>query len=341
MKKIVGIAAAAAMLASSVFAADVAAKVNLGGSLFNYSANTKKVQALAIDEGGQGWNPSFQMSISGDQAGASMKFYDLGATDAVKNVNYNIWFKPFNVLTVNVGNWSTNLNQESITYSGTKSGIDSNGIALSLAVEGFSADVFFAPGWSPANFGWNVWEDGSGTCTSWFEKADGSNAVVADTYFKLQYAADFGTINGMLYAKSTFKDLTFGAGYKNTFSGVNAFVNVLGYYNNDKFQKVRVEAFASGSVDAFGWALWVPVDIPTVENSQVSVGAIAKLTYAIDGVTPYIQISDGNFNTSAFAMEVKVGCTGNLGAMSWDAAIDAYIQEKFKIDVPLTLSVSF
>ena len=42
MKKIVGILSAAAVLAASVFAADVSAGVRLEGSLFNFDAATKK-----------------------------------------------------------------------------------------------------------------------------------------------------------------------------------------------------------------------------------------------------------------------------------------------------------
>ncbi len=52
MKKIVGILSAAAVLAASVFAADVSAKVNLLGSLFNFNADGNKVGTLAIAEGG-------------------------------------------------------------------------------------------------------------------------------------------------------------------------------------------------------------------------------------------------------------------------------------------------
>ena len=97
---------------SSAFAADVSAKVNILGSAFNFNANGNKVGALAIAEGGQGWNPSFAMSVNGDVAGASMKFFDSKATGAVSNVNYSIWFKPFDMLKVTVGHYATDMNQE-------------------------------------------------------------------------------------------------------------------------------------------------------------------------------------------------------------------------------------
>ena len=102
MKKIIGILLAGALV-TSAFAADVSAKVNILGSAFNFNANGNKVGALAIAEGGQGWNPSFQMSVNGDVAGASMSFFDPKATGAVSNVNYSIWFKPIDMLKVTVG----------------------------------------------------------------------------------------------------------------------------------------------------------------------------------------------------------------------------------------------
>ncbi len=73
-----------------------------------------------------------------------MKFYDNKGNDgAVSSVDYNIWFKPFYVATIQIGNWTTNLNQETIDYSNTATDINTDGYALCNNSNGFEFDVFF------------------------------------------------------------------------------------------------------------------------------------------------------------------------------------------------------
>ena len=60
MKKIVGILAAAAVLATSVFAADVSAKVKLDGKLLNVDTTKEKDGVSAVSIGhntDESWNP--------------------------------------------------------------------------------------------------------------------------------------------------------------------------------------------------------------------------------------------------------------------------------------------
>ena len=340
MKKIIGILLAGALV-TSAFAADVSAKVNLLGSLFNFNANGNKVGALAIAEGGQGWNPSFEMSINGDVAGASMKFFDAGATKAVSNVNYSIWFKPFDMLKVTVGNFTTNLNQETIDWSNTATGIDSNGIALSLNASGFFADAFFAPGWSDANFGWNRTDNAK----YWFSTKEGDEkAKIGELYLRAGYSADFGTISGYYnFVSESSQD--FGLGYKNTFGSVEMFVNALGFLEKDgKFDKIRAEVFAKTNVDALGLAAFVPVEVSLKDENKdkpVSLGAVAKVTYSLGSVTPYLYLKGANFLADKFSMTIKPGLTGNVGSMSWDLAVEFTAQEKIVIDVPVVFTVAW
>ena len=363
MKKIIGILLAGALV-TSAFAADVSAKVNILGSAFNFNANGNKVGALAIAEGGQSWNPSFQMSVNGDVAGASMSFFDPKATGAVSNVNYSIWFKPFDMLKVTVGNFSTNLNQETIDYSNTATGIDSNGIALSLNTSGFFADVFFAPGWSDGNFGWNRTDNAK----YWFG-VNGDKVSIAETYVRVGYGADFGTISAYFNyvghqdnsansreAQWSEEDvMDFGIGYKNTFGSVEMFANAIVGMHDSKMGTIRGELFAKTQIDALGLAAFVvggyamdPVMFlakdklaDATKADAAFVGATAKVTYSLGSVTPYLYLKGNNFLADAFQLVIKPGITGNVGSMSWDLAVEFTAQEKIVIDVPVVFTVAW
>lgn len=363
MKKIVGIIAAVAM-ATSVFAADVSAKVEILGRIFNYNASSKQAGLFAVTEGLRSWNPVFSLAVSGDKAGASVKFYDndLNVTpQGVRNletVNYNIWFQPADILKINVGQWSTNLNQEKIDWSHTETGIDDVGVAFNIASNGFTFDAFFVTKWSNANWHNEGVSYGSDGAKYWFTKTDDNDAVIGQTYLKVGYGADFGTINAMLDATNSFKTLKFGAGYANTFGSVNMFVNAIAAIDtskDDAFGKFRGEAFVSTNIDAFGisafiageyvgktnvgFSGWRIGDISTPEKAAV--GASLKFTYGINGYTPYLYIKDVNFLADNFSMEVKPGVTFNVGTCAFDIAVDMTLQEKVVIDVPVGMTVSF
>lgn len=334
MKKIVGILGTVALLTSSIFAADVSAKVNLDGSIFNYDAESKTISALKISEGDQDWNPIFQMSVNGDNAGASMKFYDKGVGTAVTSVNYSVWFQPINWLKVTVGNFGTNLNLETIDSS-TESGIDSNGYALSLSFGGFSADAFFAPGW---------WSDAAIPSRWFFNKADKADATFAEFYGKLAYAANFGTLNAYINTNDDGKGKhDFGIGYANKLGPVNFFTNVIMWTPEFKeLSQIRAEVFADTGIDSFGVKAFLFGGAKKdADEYKANFGATLKLTYGIGGYTPYIYLKNGNFLADEFDMQAKIGCTGNLGVMSWDAAVSMGLGKNFTLDVPVTFTVSF
>ena len=340
MKKIVGILSAAAVLAASVFAADVSAKVKLDGKLFGLNAD-KSIDAISIQHNSdESWNPVIAMSVNGDVAGAETSIY-MGSWGPNGGWNkaygmgiktFKIWFSPLDGLKVNLGNVGTNLNQETIDWSSTQSGVDSEGYGINFNKDAIGIDLIFAPGWG----------------NNWFSKADGQDANVAETYFKFQYnGGDIGTINAMFDAKDTFKTLKFGAGYKNNFSGITVFENVLGYVENEKFAKVRSETFASGNVDALSWAVWLPVDINLGDEVTVGVGTTAKATYNVGPCNIYLYIKTANWLSDNLAkgkdneIIVKPGVTGNVGAMSYEVAVETKINDPFSLSVPVIFTVNF
>ncbi len=355
MKKIVTTIAALAM-AVSMFAADVSAKVHVEGSLLNVADGN--VKALAIGHKNQPWNPDLALSANGDKAGASVSFVTGSAEDsiftanfAVVAQNYSIWFKPFDMLKVTVGQYAVDMNQETIDWSNTDTKIETQGFALDLNVDAFFATAFFAPGWT--NY--------------WF-----ADDAVKNFYFKAGYAADFGRIQAMFRlsaedGKANNGDILAGLGYNNTFGSVNMFANVLFGTNTkiDNSMLVRGELFASTGIDAFGisafiaggyWAEgaratpqgangltgWHVGGSYGLGDKAATLGATLKLTYALDGVTPYLYFKCGNFMVDTLALQIKPGATGSVGTMGWELACDIGVNgDAITVDVPVIFTVNF
>ena len=351
MKKIIGILLAGALV-TSAFAADVSAKVKVDGSLFNLDKNGN-VSALKVEHKSEGWNPDLSLSINGDRAGASMSFYYAGSGDTENKFNtvaqsYSVWFKPLDMLKVTAGAYATNMNQETIDYSHTETGVDTQGYAIDLNVDAFFATVFFAPGWG----------------NSWLSAKKDANVEFGQLYAKAGYGADFGRIQAM-YRLVDMKNAWTGLGYDNTFGSVKMFVNALAGFGPDKAFAIRGEAFASTNIDAFsiaafvaggycakegvpgglsGWKIGQPV------ADKVSLGATMKLSYALGACTPYVYVKVPNFLADdPFTMDIKPGVAGNFGSMAWEVACNVTINSpkkdgttgNFVIDVPVSFSIGF
>lgn len=333
MKKIVSILAVAAVLASSVFAADVSAKAKIDGSLANYDGSN--FSALSIKHGSENWNPNLAFATSGDVAGASFKFYDTGdGADFTPNATgYSIWLKPVDALKITVGNWSTNLNQEHIGWCNTDSSIDSYGYALSIAAGAVSADVFLAPGWA----------------TPWF-----AGNAVAETFAKVQFGADFGTINAEIDAKDNFGNIMMGAGVNVAGLPVGLWVNILAYMNNG-FQKIRAELDVSGSAGSLGYEVFVAAGYNTnggydwswwhvgkSANQGAFAGIYAKASFPVATCGAFVEVKVVDALASPFAINIKPGVTGSVGACGWEIDVDANINgSAVTVDVPVHFTVNF
>ena len=283
MKKIVGILAAAAVLATSVFAADVSAKVRVTGEIFNLDNTVvnekneaasafKLFRAATVSHAYDA--PYATLSTSTDNAGASVNFTtgDDGTTDlGVSNVQ--VWFKPIDLLKIQAGHHDICMNKETIDWTSTN-GYVTFGYSLGFAQDAFSMNVALGTD----NNGW-FFEDAQ---AKYGTKEEPAVAYVKDLYTNLAYGADFGTISAMFEYKGksanlTTKDYTpttikFGAGYKNTFDALTIFADVVGtsysaatdkekdeglkYTYKDKDGKPRsafglaIDAFAQYSADA-------------------------------------------------------------------------------------------
>ncbi|MBE6350661.1 MAG: hypothetical protein E7062_07965 [Spirochaetaceae bacterium] len=350
MKKIVTTIAALAM-AVSMFAADVSAKVQLQGNLL--TVDNGNITALDINKpSDQHWNPIMNFAFSGDKAGAEFVILSGSSEKAggwntgfgVHARNFKIWMKPADSFKLIFGLNSFNLNQETITWSKTYSGIEDFGYSINFASNGFGLDLMFAPGWG----------------NPWFSKPKDGDAAIAKTGIKAEYAADFGKINGILVAEDTFKDLKFGAGYNNTFGGVNMFANVLGFTADKEMDALRFEIWASGAVDALSWKVFPAVNVGLAGDKAITLLLNARVDYALDGFNAYLEIGPdsrnqfnyagvgqgtyfGLSNSKAMNMTIKPGVNGNLGGASWDVSVlfDITKGQEVLVKVPVEFSMGF
>lgn len=328
MKKILAIVTMAAMVAGA-FAADAAVKVRLDGNLLKVAGGN--TQLLEIHhEADQHWNPNLSFSTGSDKAGASFVYY---VGNWVQNGGWNwgyatatrqwaIWCKPVDALKFNIGHYETNLNQEHIDWSSTSTGCDAEGYGFNVTTNGFDLDVFF--------------RNGANSFGNWFYDKDAG--VMAPIYIKACYQADFGRIGGVFQFQKN--NMWFAVGYNNNFSGVNAFVNVLGFMTTG-FDKLRVEAYADGSVSGLTWQVWVPFDF-TIASSTAAVGTTLKLSYGINGVTPYLYVKTADWLASGLAIQIKPGVTGSVGEMAYEFAADINVASgATTFAIPCNFTVSF
>lgn len=336
MKKIVSILAVAA-LATSVFAADVAAKVKLNGSLFNMDADGNVAMFNIDTNHPEHWNPVMALSANGDVAGASVNFWVANMSDKVNGWNkgyeiatkgWAVWCKPLDFLKFTMGSVSTNLNQEMIDWSKTKSGVDGIGYAANMTFDAVSVDVI-------ANAG--DW------ATAYIAAPKGGKVSVGETYVKGQYGADWGTVNACIdfsIANGDVDNLWFGEGYKTTVAGVTMFENILVNMNKGKYNGTTIELFASGNVAGVNLATFLQPALAA--DNTFSMFATAKASYSIGAYTPYLYIACDNWaDAGKTAVEVKPGVTTSVGTMAFEGAVDIKIANKVTVDVPVSFTVAF
>ena len=118
MKKIVGIIGAAAVLASSIFAADVSARVIMEGSLASGSGDTVKL--LTLNQKDQKDDDALIFSINDGKAGANFQaWYKYDGSDGAQKLGVrsaNVWFKPIDQIKVTIGDVSIGTYKEMIHW---------------------------------------------------------------------------------------------------------------------------------------------------------------------------------------------------------------------------------
>ena len=360
MKKIVGIFAVAAVLATSVFAADVSAKVKLDGKLINYDGTKEKDGFSAImsqHNTDESWNPVINMSVSGDNYGASVGIY-VGAWDATKmggwNHGYgigarewNIWFKPIDVLKIQVGRINESANQESIDYDTRLWNYDTDwGYKLDFNFSGFEFNVGF--------------HQGQGEY--WFSQAANGDAVIKGLSVLGAYNADFGRIAAFADFNNTFLNITAGLGYSNTFGDIRIFVDAALLYAGVKGGEGAVGAgadfdfkYAKDAIYFEAYALFKEPNFKLLgkDADEGSLYFKTKFAYTLDPCTLFVYFIDKNFMSKQFGATIQAGANGSVGAMSWkiyanigigadkDKNINAAYKDKVYFAIPMEFAVAF
>ena len=376
MKKIVGILSAAAVLAASVFAADLTGAVRLEGELFNYNGTTEEVKALMIKPNQQMYWGPLTLSVSSDRAGGTMKMCDEGS-DKLSVGKWAIWFKPMDMLKVNLGTIDKSMNTESIDYGGRVLNYDSFGASLDVNVDAFSATLSVVPGKATYWF-----DNGMATLkddvikaykkvVNYDELSDEAKKAIDDAFAKVsasdikdmaevlgieqnanfktlnlyaQYAADFGTISAMLDFSENFKKTSIAAGYKNTFGDITMFADVAFKTVKDGANELLVDAdvvYAKDALNIQGYVRGDLKNLEKIEKDTITVLTLAKVSYNLGSVTPYLYFKDANILASDFACTIKPGVTGSVGIMNYEVAAQFDIAKKVNISVPVNFSVNF
>jgi len=325
MKKIVGILAAAAV-AASAFAADLSAGVRLAGDLFNYDGATGDVKALMLKNENQFWHAPLTLTISSDRAGGTFKFTDGDNGSAFTTGKWAIWFKPFDVLKVNLGTIDKSMNVETIDYGGRLINYDAWGASLDVNVDAFSMTLSLI----------------TGKGDYWFSKPNGGDVSVGQLNFYAQYGADFGTISAMFDAKDKFDTLSFGVGYKNTFDPVTIFVDAAFYKAATNGIGADFDiVFAQDALNIQAYVQWKATDLSNIGTSSMTLLTLAKFAYTLDKGTVYLYFKDANILASNFKCTIKPGFTGSVGIMNYEIAAQFDIASSVKISVPVNFKVNF
>ncbi len=355
MKKIVGILAVAALFATSVFASDISAATKIKGTIFSRGADETVKLFQQNNDSHDYANPNLSVSISDDNFGASLKLTTDGGNKNVAQTTQTIWFKPVDALKISVGSYDLALNKEQIDWTESVTGLGGNGYVFSINAAGVGLDFFL--------------NEGSGD-DFWFSKAKAADDPTLKEFgFKFGYSADFGSIGAFVdinrlgkrwtyhdclvttgnggpafdaKAEGAIKNMLFGAGYNNTFGGVKTFLNVVGYMG-ENFDWIRPELYVSGSADAFGYSLFAAPVIWTNSdlNKDFEMELVAKVTYALDGFTPYAYFKSNNLLAETFTATVKLGANGSVGGMGWNTWLQLDVADKTAISVPFELTIGF
>ena len=299
MKKIVGILAAAA-IATSVFAADVAATAKVKSTLFN--SKDGAISLLGAIENNQtaGHITLFTLSTSTDNAGGTVKYWGDNADSKVVFGGYTVWYKP-------TDNIKLSYKENALELFGDKY----NGwYAHDVAKHGGGYGLQFAADALTLDF---ALQD-----APFVKKAKDGDAEIGQLGAKLSYSADFGSLAFLFAANNTFKAFDVGAGFSGNFGDVGVVFNAGAKIDTKADTKViGINPSAGGSIDALSWAIDVPVTLNI--GGDTAVGTNAKVAYALDPVTVTGYFEDGDFLAKGdFAATIGAKLNGSVGAASWE-----------------------
>ena len=352
----------AAVAATAAFAMDLSASVKTGLDVATFTSKEGSSTLEALKPTTNKDDNFFQFSVSGERAGATIKLRGLSGVGFPDHDVAQIWFKPFEALKVTAGTGCGVAGNGNPASWQQIFGTDGTGVQLDVSVAGLSVTAGFNPGFNTALLSSVT----AGDTTT--------NTMNGSVYGKISYALPFGSIYGAVSGgtggtRSAWRadkmggswggnyKLGFGAGFSGNFDPLSVIVDFAGFINKaDKFDDVTFDVgvkFASGD---FSVAAFVPATIWLVDgidaDKKVAVGYEVKATYAIGGLTAYIDSWSGDVlgykedraGKLDDRIKVKPGVSGKVGDLvNWDVAVELGFAgtNNFTVNVPVTFQVSF
>jgi hypothetical protein len=339
MKKIVGIIAAVAM-ATSVFAADVAARVKVGNKLFN-SADKTVLTTPASD----GWdvnNTFFKFSTSSDNAGASM-FVSKGADAQIYNLA--VWFKPIDSLKITVGSNSIEsiVNGTFAWWAKSARIEDKDGVrfeftsdALTINFLSFANPLLSLDAEGYAKLG-NFWLDGR------YNLGDAGNIQL--------FVTKGADINAYGVGGWESAGLAIGVAYNNMpWQQTGYYADVLiNLADAKEFEGVASQIGGQYCADGLALRLTNMIGFGTHYGAKdgdkyyFDYGFVAKASYAIDAYTPYLQVMGHEIMSKKCGLEL--GMDTSFGACAFNIAFSTTLDfnegSKFTFEIPMHFDVQF
>ena len=376
MKKIVGILSAAAVLATSVFALDISAMIQLDGSIATFGKDTVKVLEL------NPWDPQgtsdyvWRFDVAGDQAGATVYNYSkTKSEDGFDNhidfenvAEWSIWLKPIDMLKVTVGN----------IYFGTQSPrFGWWAKTVENANYGFQCDLDFGPLQITAGLGTAYAPYHGAKGSYWFDKDYIGLRKVGEFWVGGSYNVDgIGTFGASVnrgaqvnphgfaqtaawqatplaidvyYANMPWGETSWFADFALVFKEKNQwgwedehFGLELDRLTGQLYFEFHLDALTLYVVDV----LEINLDSDLVDAGSVKVfkdGFELKAQYALDSFIPYVQLNGYDIMDSALGVRLGVGF--DVGACNIDLAVQTDLgwADDFgvTVGVPIEFTLNF
>ncbi len=331
---------AVAAMATSMFAADVAAQLKLGTNLYADKAVFTKPTSAGWDDN----NTFMKMSVAGDQAGAEIHL----SKEDVSLYGLSLWFKPIDAIKVTVGNntsstfvkgtfawWAPTAKLENVT------GIKVNGTIGDLGPEALYAAEskpeepkalsfldFNKTGYDVVG---NFWVQGTYNLGSaGAVQAYVTKGAVLNAYGVGGWGHTAGLAIGLAYDHMPWQQTGFYA---------DALVNF--NESGDSLEFDEVVGQLGGQFCKDGLALRLVNCF--AYDSKFAYGFVAKASYAINAYTPYVQLLGNSILDKSLGAEV--GVDFNVGSCAINAAFKTTIDftgaSAFEFAIPVSFTVAF
>jgi len=372
MKKIVGILSAAAVLATSVFALDISAMIQLDGNLATIADG--KFNAIELNE----WDPQgssdfvWKFNADAGQAGATVFSYAPGDKHWVVNDNqnvqeWNLWFKPIDTLKVTVGYigydygvkphfgwWSAVINREDYGFAAD---LDLGALKLSAGIgaayTGLWGSRAYNTYWFDKDYvglrklgafwlGGAYTIDGVGTIGGSINRGAKVNPhgfAQTQQWGATPMAFDFYFANQPWGQTGYFADLALVMKEKNCYGGSEDDFNLeLDRLTGQLYFEFHADAITVYVVDVLELNFAENADMDT--NPKIfKDGFELKAQYALDAVTPYVQI-DG-YGIMDKSLGIKVGFGFNVGTCAIDVGPNFALSFADDFAATVTLPIEF